>query len=89
MTIKTSKGEYFGAKAVTTADMRGEARVLIALEAGTGMAQAAAAFDGLASFTVERENTPGVTETYEGYGRITMISTDADGNIRLTLARAQ
>lgn len=87
MTIKTSKGEYFSAKTVTTANMRGEARALIVLDFGVGMAQAAASFDGLSSFTVTREDAPGVTATYEGYSRIASLNTDADGSVRLILAR--
>lgn len=68
--------------------IRNGCRVMIEMKDDYPLAEIAADFDGVDTFTVTHENRPGVKEVYEGFTRLADIRHDKKtGTFRLTLEK--
>ena len=87
MQITTSKGKTFDITFNGTL-IRNGCRVMIEMKDDYQLAEIAAGFDGVETFTVTRANQPGVKEVYEGFTRLADIRHDKKtGTFRLILEK--
>lgn len=88
MKIETSAGKTMDAAGIVAVPLRGKAQLMITLPAGTQLAEAVQALDGLEWIKAEGREA-GVTTTYEGYSRVRTVSRADDGGVRVMLERGK
>ncbi len=87
MLVKTNLGKTFEGQVFMAGVFRGKPRLIVEVNDMT-MAKAAEALDGAAWIRVEKNAESGVSTTYEGYSKITMLSRANNGSVRVTLEGA-
>ena len=85
-TITTSKGAELSALGITPMKVREKTQLIISLEPGAEMAEAAGKLEGL-EWMRAKGAIEGASTTYEGYNRIATMRRVEDGSLQVTLTR--
>lgn len=88
-TIMTNRGTKHSINWILTT-ARNANKLVIDLKDERPLAEIAADFDGLETFTKTDDNKPGVKEVYEGYSGLVSIQRNGEaGTVRLTLEKGE